>query len=174
MMTNIANQTYPANLEQTERIISHQGLTFQGLNYASPLLIAVRQLDRTSDRTVIHFNRNDLSHVYIFECDGQGFTAIPCQFFRYARGLALIEHRTILSYCRRNGLTPTEEILLKMLWKLRTEGEDRLKRFSDNFVSGSTSFLSGHPQNIRAESYYSAQMTRLGHEVRNFGSGKNE
>ena len=174
MMTNIANQTYPANLERTERIISHQGLTFQGLNYASPLLIAVRQLDRATDRTVIHFKRNDLSHVYIFECDGPGFAAIPCQFFRYARGLALDEHRTIRSYCRRNGLTPSEEILLQMLWKLRTEGADRLKRISDNSASGSASFLSSLPRNIRAESDYSAQMTRLGHEARHFGSGKDE
>lgn len=174
MMTNIANQPYPANWERTERIISHHGLTFQGLNYASPLLVAVCQMNRASDRTVIHFNRNDLSHVYIFECDGPGFAAIPCEFFRYARGLALVEHRTILSYCRRNGLTPTEEILLQMLWKLRAEGSDRLKRISNNFVSGSASFLSNHPRNIRAESDYSAQMTRLGHEVRNFGSGKDD
>jgi hypothetical protein len=153
----------------TERIISHRGIIFQEIPYTSPLLNAVHQLNRTPDRTQIHFDRNNLSHIFLFESDGLGFAAIPCTYFRYAKGLTLNEHRAVRSYCLRIGETPTEDTLIRILRGIRA---GTLKPRCTTLPSLGTNYSKfDNRRKTHRDKDYSALMARLGCEVRNFGSG---
>lgn len=169
MKTNFTYLFDRSNLEFTERNISHRGITFHEIQYASPLLNTVHQLNRTPDRTLIHFDRNNLSHLFLFEPDGPGFAAIPCTYFRYAKGLTLNEHRAVRGHCRRSGVAPIEDNLIRVLWGIRagtiTPGSATQPIQGTNF-----SKFENH-RNTRRGKDYSALMARLGGELQNFSSG---
>lgn len=171
MKTNFARYFDRSSLDQTERVISHRGVIFHGLSYASPLLNAVHQMDRTPDRTVIHFDRNDLSHIYIFEQRGPGFAAIPCSHFRYAKGLTLDEHRAVLTHCRRFSLTPNEDMLLRILWEIRTGACAPDSAGPSSYRSNSPK--SKIPRRRQKDTDYTTLMAQLGSAVQNFGMGGN-
>lgn len=174
MHTKYIGRIDQANLERVERTISHRGVVFHELSFSSPLLNAVHQINRTPLRTVFHFDENDLSHIYIFEQPGIGFAAIPCTWFRYAKGLSLKEHRAVRSCLRKHRLPATEEMLTQVLWHIRT-GE-RISNLDE--IHTQTNEHAHHrlsrtliPKTEKPKSLqdYTSLMARLGNEVRSFG-----
>lgn len=165
-----ANPTFHpsrSNLERTERMITHRGVIFQGLSYASPLLNTIHQMNRAPDRLVIHFDRNDLSHMYVFEGHSPGFAAIPCNYFRYAKGLALDEHRAVLAYCRHFKLGINEETLLHILWETRSGTP--LSHSPNPLSYRSKCTQSKQARDRKREGHYISLMSSLGAEIQNFG-----
>lgn len=167
MTTNFSRQFDRSNLERTERHITHQGVIFQGLSYASHLLNTVHQMNRAPDRAVIHFDRNDLSHMYVFEQHSPGFAAIPCNYFRYAKGLTLAEHRAVLAYCRDFKLGMNEETLLQILWEFRSGAP--LSRSSIPMNRRPKCTQGKQVRNTGKDDRYTSLMSRLGNDIQNFG-----
>ena len=158
------------SLEHAERKISYKGVMFNGLRYTSPLLLNARQTNRFADRAIIYFDRDDLSHIYLFEQNGPGVAAIPCSHFRYAKGLALKEHLTVFRYCRRFGIDPDEGMQLRILYDIRSGTFDpdcRSYFGSPANVDGKEDYRQGQDG-----SYYRELMAKLGSAVRNFESGE--
>lgn len=171
MTTDFIHYFDRSGLKCTERVISHRGIIFHEIPYASPLLNAVHQLNRTPENTLIHFDRENLSHIFLFEPDGMGYSAIPCTFFRYANGLTLNEHRAVRSFCRRCGITPTEDTLIEILWGIRA---GILTPHGAALAWQEAAFSKfGNRRRTRPGNDYSALMARLGSEIRNFNSGEN-
>lgn len=168
MNAHISRQFERSSLEAVERIVTHRGVTFQGLSYASPLLNTLHQINRAPERAVIHFDRNDLSHMYVFEAQSPGFAAIPCGNFRYAKSLSLTEHRAVLAYCRRRALRTDEDTLLQILWIIRSG-----KSLSDTVGCRSKSAPDKRKPHRRGKGYHIALMSKLGTAVQNFEKDAN-
>lgn len=170
MNENLPRHIDRFSLEHAERKISNRGVIFHGLRYTSPLLLTARQTNRFADRVIIYFDRDDLSHIYVFEQNGPGFAAIPCSHFRYAKGLTLEEHRTVRNYCRRFGIKPSEGMHLRILQGIRSGAFDRDCR---GCIEKPTHIdVEEDSWQGRDVSYYSELMAKLGSEVRNFESGE--
>ncbi len=168
MNTHISRQFERSTLEAVERIVTHRGVTFHGLSYASPLLNTLHQINRSPARAVVHFDRNNLSHMYVFEAQGPGFAAIPCGYFRYAKSLSLTEHRAVLAHCRRRDLRTDEDTLLEILWIIRSG-----KSLSDTVGCRSKSAPNELQARRRGNGYHIALMSKLGTAVQNFGKEAN-
>ena len=167
MKTNIAGQIDRPNLECTVRTITPRGITFSGLSYASPLLAAVHQMNQAPGRAVIHFDTNDLSHIYIFERQGCGFVGIPCNYVRYAKGLTLVEHRAVQTHRRRLDHADSEETLLEILGWVRSGIPG--SRLVAPPASQSTCTGQGNTCNGENDAYYLSLMSRLATEIAQFG-----
>lgn len=168
MNTHISRQFECSSLEAVERIVTHRGVTFHGLSYTSLLLNTLHQINHAPARAVIHFDRNDLSHMYVFEAQSPGFAAIPCGYFRYAKTLSLTEHRAVLAHCRRRDLRTDEDTLLQILWIIRSG-----KPLSDTVDSRSKSASDGRQPYRRGDGFHIALMSKLGTAVQNFGKKTN-
>ncbi|OKH42931.1 hypothetical protein NIES2101_31975 [Calothrix sp. HK-06] len=90
----------------THRVISKNGIEFEGLYYRSPELTRLRYIYEQRDKrratgtkerekAKIKFDSTDLSLIYVFDPDNHNFVAIPAVSQNYTKGLSLWQHRVI-------------------------------------------------------------------------------
>jgi len=102
------------------RVLSPAGLRFRYLPYNSPILPLFNAILGNPKEVPFHFDADDLSHLYIFEPEGQGYVAISCSFSAYAQKLSLKEHGQILALCHSRRWSPTEARLIAIRRELRS------------------------------------------------------
>ncbi|MGB3188136.1 MAG: Mu transposase C-terminal domain-containing protein [Limnoraphis sp.] len=93
----------------THRVISKNGIEFEGLYYKSPELTRLRTLYEKRDRrrqngtnnrekAKVKYDPGDISCVYVFDPEGQNYVPIPAVSQDYTQGLSLWQHKAIKKY----------------------------------------------------------------------------
>lgn len=80
---------------QCERVVSHNGVMVEWLPYRSLELAQVRRVVGENFRTVVKYDPQDLSSVYVRNPLNKQWVLVPCAFGEYARNLSIVQHRAI-------------------------------------------------------------------------------
>lgn len=119
----------------TYRVISKNGVEFEGLYYRSPELTRLRHIYERRDKrriTVtkerekakIKFDPTDLSFVYVFDPDNHNFAAIPAVNQEYTKGLSLWQHKVIRKFASQEA----EQVDIVALAIAKQKIQDIVKR----------------------------------------------
>lgn len=93
----------PTSLEELDIIVApsksltvgNEGVVSDYLRFNSPELQQLRRSTAERFKTLVKFNPEDLSFVYVQDLRSKRWLAVPCCWAEYATGLSLVQHRAI-------------------------------------------------------------------------------
>ena len=127
----IAPPPYPANVDNLNIILgerrtgalSHEGIRYLGLNYASHELADLRRHVGRNKRIDYAVCREDLSHIHVKNPENHAYFRVPCTRPDYTTGLSLYQH----TYLRKRARAEMEESApVDVLMRTRLEVAQRI------------------------------------------------
>jgi putative transposase len=93
----------PGNMEdlnliaamRVDRTVSHSGVMVEWLRYDSAELSQMRRAAGGTFKTVVKFDPQDLSFVYIQNPISKAWLLVPCVYEEYSRNLSIVQHRAL-------------------------------------------------------------------------------